>query len=159
MLLNCEWKMSQITHSYGVKLLAWKSGGVKFLTNIMSVSWYQHPKLLFENTFPFLISCAWNDKSQHCWGLVGLFWGGIMHWPYRCCFNRSPVLESQQCSGMVGLFGVGTIWNELGDLWEPSIQLRAVTENHDCLWLVPTPSALPHISSSSSLSSSLSSSI
>ena len=41
----------------------------------MSVSWYQHQNLLFENTFPFLISCAWNDKSQQCWGLVGLFGG------------------------------------------------------------------------------------
>ena len=37
-LLSREWKMLQITHSYGVKLLAWKSGGVNFWTNIMSVS-------------------------------------------------------------------------------------------------------------------------
>ena len=33
-LLICE-KMSQITHFCGVKLLAWKSGCVKYLTNIM----------------------------------------------------------------------------------------------------------------------------
>ena len=33
--LTCK-KISQITHFCGVKLLAWKSGGVNFLTNIMS---------------------------------------------------------------------------------------------------------------------------
>ena len=36
-LITLEWTMSQITHFYGVKFLAWKSGSVKFWTNIMSV--------------------------------------------------------------------------------------------------------------------------
>ena len=34
--VNLREKMSQITHFCGVKFLAWKSGGVKFLTNSMS---------------------------------------------------------------------------------------------------------------------------
>ena len=29
-LLGCEWTMSQFTYFYGVKFMAWKSGGVKF---------------------------------------------------------------------------------------------------------------------------------
>ena len=41
-LLCREWKMSQITHFCGVKYLAWKSGGVKFWTNIMSDQNVEH---------------------------------------------------------------------------------------------------------------------
>ena len=36
MLLYRAWTMLQITHFCGVKFLAWKSGSVNFLTNIMS---------------------------------------------------------------------------------------------------------------------------
>ena len=35
-MVNLREKMSQITHFCGVNFLAWKSGSVKFLTNIMS---------------------------------------------------------------------------------------------------------------------------
>ena len=35
-LLSHVRKLSQSTHSYGVKFLAWKCSGVNFLTNIMS---------------------------------------------------------------------------------------------------------------------------
>ena len=55
-LLICEKKLSQITHFCGVKLLAWKSGCVNFLTNSMSglpqVDYGLHNFLLQAVSFP-----------------------------------------------------------------------------------------------------------
>ena len=64
-------KLSQITHFCGVKLLAWKSGCVKFLTNSMSAP-------VVPNTVPVAIiwvqkwarECAWlctRPSLSRCW--------------------------------------------------------------------------------------------
>ena len=58
--------MSQITHFYGVKFLAWKPGSVKFWTNIMSV-WQE--KSIFDRKliWVFLPSLYPQKFNQKIW--------------------------------------------------------------------------------------------
>ena len=68
--------MSQIMHFCRVKLLAWKSGGVKFLTNIMSA--------LRHFFLPQCIDCERKMKKwQQCvliWQNICLFWMIMKTW-------------------------------------------------------------------------------
>ena len=57
MPINLGWAMSQITHFYGVKFVAWKSGSVKKMTNIMSgpeEAVLQKQNLAFCSAFHFI---------------------------------------------------------------------------------------------------------
>ena len=50
-------KLLKLGEIDGVKFLAWKSGGVKFLTNSMSVRWLQHQQFFVLSSSFFLQTC------------------------------------------------------------------------------------------------------
>ena len=60
-------KMSQITHFCGVKLLAWKSGCVKFWTNIMSAGNLLALKVLLEDHWPMIWDLGQNYDEKSNW--------------------------------------------------------------------------------------------
>ena len=97
--------MSQITHFFGVKSLAWKSGGVKFWTNIMSgcedvnkddgLYWTVLYCIglylaVMDCTGLYLVDCTGLQWTvMHCTRLclvdcIGLYWGVMgcnrLHW-------------------------------------------------------------------------------
>ena len=63
--VNLREKMSQITHFCGVKLLAWKSGCVKFWTNIMSAFVMLHFEQGWFWAHDFIMCYANNSDLPH----------------------------------------------------------------------------------------------
>ena len=59
--------MSQITHFCCVKLLAWKSGCVKFWTNIMSAGNLLALKVLLEDHWPMIWDLGQNYDEKSNW--------------------------------------------------------------------------------------------
>ena len=81
-LRSYAWTMLQITHFCGVKFLAWKSGSVNFLTNIMSDDEYDEIVCLFKNKSRQL---AIKKRQNRGWGV------SEWTWPILCfCFFLKP---------------------------------------------------------------------